>query len=154
MIERAGASAIAPIETPSRILPQDYQRTSVRVRLTLRLVEAPRTGALMLKDLRHAAKMLRHAKGWTVVVVLSLALGIGANTALFSAINGLLLEQVPVRDPGSLARFRHAGPNDMATSSSDYGYSGSDASGLDMRATFSYPMYQQFAAHNRTLADL
>ena len=45
----------------------------------------------MLKDLRHAVRMLLQAKGWTAVVVLSLALGIGANTALFSAINGLLL---------------------------------------------------------------
>ena len=42
----------------------------------------------MLKDLRHAIRMLLHAKGWTFVVVLSLALGIGANTALFSAITG------------------------------------------------------------------
>ena len=46
----------------------------------------------MLNDLRYAARTLLQAKGWTTVVVLSLALGIGANTALFSAINGLLLE--------------------------------------------------------------
>jgi len=44
----------------------------------------------MLKDLRHALRMLLCAKGWTAVVVMSLALGIGANTALFSAVNGLL----------------------------------------------------------------
>ena len=44
----------------------------------------------MLRDLRLAVRMLLQDKGWTSVVVLSLALGIGANTALFGAINGML----------------------------------------------------------------
>ena len=73
----------------------------------------------MLRDLRHAVRMLLQAKGWTTVVVVSLALGIGANTALFSAVNGLLLKQVPVRDADGLVRLRWAGKNDMVTSSSD-----------------------------------
>ena len=77
----------------------------------------------MLKDLRHAARMLLHAKGWTAVVILSLALGIGANTAIFSGVNALLLTEIPVEDPGSLVRLRWGGRNDMVTSSSDYGFS-------------------------------
>jgi predicted permease len=108
----------------------------------------------MLKDLRHAARMLLHAKGWTAIVVVSLALGIGANTALFSAVNGLLLKQLPVRDPETLVRLRWAGPNDMATSSSDYGFSARDASGLNIRTTVSYPMFQQYVANNKTMEDL
>ena len=88
------------------------------------------------------------------MVVLSLALGIGANTALFSALNGLLLERLPVKDPDSLVRIRYSGPNDMATDSSDYGYSGTDAAGRNIRSTFSYPMYQQYVADNRTMSDL
>ena len=60
----------------------------------------------MLKDLRHAARILWNARGWTAVVVLSLALGIGANTALFSAVNGLLLTTIPVKDPDTLVRLR------------------------------------------------
>ena len=108
----------------------------------------------MIKDLRHAVRMLLHAKGWTAVVVLSLALGIGANTALFSVVNGLLMKQIPVEDPDSLVRLRYAGKNDMVTNSSDYGYSARDASGQNVRATFSYPMFQQFVADNRTMADL
>src|SRR5215217_7418487 len=54
------------------------------------------TGDRMLKDLRYGVRMLLHARGWTAVVVLSLAVGIGANTALFSAINGMLIETLPV----------------------------------------------------------
>ena len=75
----------------------------------------------MLNDLRYAARVLLQAKGWTLVVVISLALGIGANTAIFSALNGLLLGKIPVSDPDSLVRLRWAGRNQMATSTSDYG---------------------------------
>jgi predicted permease len=117
-------------------------------------VAAPPLEVVMLKDLRHAARMLLHAKGWTAIVVVSLALGIGANTALFSAVNGLLLKQLPVRDPETLVRLRWAGPNDMATSSSDYGFSARDASGLNLRTTVSYPMFQQYVANNKTMEDL
>ena len=98
--------------------------------------------------------MLLNAKGWTVVVVLSLALGIGANTAIFSAISGMLLTKIPVRDPDSLVRFRHAGRNDMSTSSSDYGVTRKTPEGLNARTTFSYPMFRQFVADNKTMTDL
>jgi len=108
----------------------------------------------MLKDLRHGVRMLLRAKGWTLVVLISLTLGIGANTALFSAINGLLLKPIPVNDPDRLVRLRFAGRNDMATNSSDYGTSNQDANGQQVRATFSYPMFQQFVADNTTLTDL
>jgi predicted permease len=108
----------------------------------------------MLKDLRHAIRVLSQAKGWTAVVVISLALGIGANTAMFSNINGLLIKTVPVKNPGNLVKLRYAGRNDMVTSSSDYGFSGKDASGRDIRTTFSYPMFQQFLVDNRTMDDL
>jgi predicted permease len=108
----------------------------------------------MLRDLRLGMRSLLQAKAWTAVIIISLALGIGANTALFSAVNGLLLRRVPVKEPDNLVRLRYAGRNDMASSSSDYGFSGKDALGRDIRATFSYPMYQQFLKDNRTLADL
>jgi predicted permease len=108
----------------------------------------------MLKDLRHAIRVLLHAKGWTAVVLLSLALGIGANTAIFSAINGLLITTVPVKDPDGLVRLRWGGRNDMVTSSSEYGFAGTGPDGQRLRATFSYPMYQQFRADNKTMTDL
>jgi hypothetical protein len=77
----------------------------------------------MLHDLKHAIRMLLHTKGWTLVVLLSLGIGIGATTALFTAVNGLLLQTIPVRDSGELAILKWAGRNDMLRSSSDYGFS-------------------------------
>ena len=108
----------------------------------------------MLKDLRHAVRVLSHAKGWTIVVLLSLALGIGANTAIFTALNAMLLKQVPVRDPESLVRLRWHGKNDMVTSSSDYGYMNRGPNNENVRSTFSYPMFQQFVRDNQTMTDL
>ena len=109
----------------------------------------------MLNDLRHGIRTLTQAKGWTAVVVLSLALGIGANVAIFSALNGLLLTKLDVRDPDTLVRLRWAGRNDMLNSSSDYGAIDRDAYGGDnVRTTFSYPMYRQLLAANRTTTDL
>jgi len=108
----------------------------------------------MLRDLRHAVRLLIAARGWTAVVVLSLALGIGANTALFTAVNGMLLTKIPVADPDTLVRFRYAGRNDMVTSSSDYGFMNKMPDGQNVRSTFSYPMFRQFVADNRTLKDL
>jgi len=107
----------------------------------------------MLKDLRHAIRMLAGAKGWTAVIVLSLALGIGANTALFSLVNGLLLTKLPVKDPDTLVRFRYVGRNDAVTDSSDYGFR-KTVGGENVRSTFSYPMFQQFLRDNRTMTDL
>jgi len=103
----------------------------------------------MLNDLRHAIRLLAHAKGWTAVVVVSLALGIGANAALFGAVNGMFLRKIPVRDPDSLVRLRTFGRNDMSNNSSDYGFNPPD-----IRASFSYPMFQQFVANNQTMTDL
>jgi predicted permease len=98
--------------------------------------------------------MLLQAKGWTAVVLVCLALGIGANTALFSAINGLLLKKLPVSDPDTLVRLRYAGQNQVRTDVLIYGFTAPDARGRQVEPTFSYPMYLRLVAANRTLSDL
>jgi predicted permease len=56
----------------------------------------------MIQDLRFGLRMLIKHKGFTAVAVLTLALGIGANTAIFSVMNALMLRSLPVKDPGEL----------------------------------------------------
>ena len=62
----------------------------------------------MLQDLRYGLRMLFKHKGFTVVAVLSLALGIGANTAIFSLIDTVLLKALPVQNPERLVLFGNA----------------------------------------------
>src|SRR6201984_2808883 len=53
----------------------------------------------LIQDLRLGLRILRKSPGFTAVAMLTLALGIGANTAIFGLINGLLFKSLPVRDP-------------------------------------------------------
>src|SRR5436190_12208497 len=107
----------------------------------------------MIHDLRHAVRLLLRSKGWTAIVVLSLALGIGANTAIFTAINGLLLRTIPVDHPETLVRFRYQGDNEMANNFGSYGYT-ENFNGRKTEESFSYPMYERLRAANSTLVDL
>ena len=58
------------------------------------------------QDLRYGLRMLRKSPGFTVVAIASLALGIGANTAIFTLVDSLILRALPVRDPGALVRLK------------------------------------------------
>jgi predicted permease len=107
----------------------------------------------MLQDLRHAARLLLKNKGWTSVVVLSLALGIGANTALFSAINGLVLRKLSVPGADELVRFGYSGSTEMSTNRTEYGAMGTEA-GLPLRTTFSQAIFQALRTSNQTLTDI
>jgi predicted permease len=107
----------------------------------------------LIRDLRLAVRVLLRTKGWTAVVLVSLALGICANTALFTAVNGLLLQTVQAQEPERLVRFNWSGQNDMVRSSSDYGYSGAVGT-RSVRSTFSFAIFEEFRKANSTLSDL
>jgi hypothetical protein len=68
----------------------------------------------LVRDLRHAVRLMRRKPGFSAVVVLTLALGIGANTAIFSLINAVLLRPLPYEDPGRLAMLWTDDPADDA----------------------------------------
>jgi putative ABC transport system permease protein len=78
---------------------------------------------VVLQDVRHALRSLRRAPGFTLVALVTLALGIGGTTAIFSVVDGILLRPLPYPDPGaivSLTRVSASGRHDTAFSAADF----------------------------------
>jgi len=65
----------------------------------------------MYRDVRYGLRQLRKSPTYTVMVALTLALGIGASTAIFSVVKAVLLNQLPFRDPESLVKIAEADPD-------------------------------------------
>ena len=106
------------------------------------------------QDVRHGLRNLRRAPAFTLVAVVSLALGIGANAACFSLIDALLLKRLPVRAPEELriVRWAHV-PKAPHKSSSGYGMK-DERTGRHVRSSFSYPAYQAFVRQVPQFSDL
>ena len=90
----------------------------------------------IFEDLRYGLRALARNRAVTVVAVLSLALGIGANTTIFTLVNAVLLRPLPVEDPSSLAAVLTVDSHDA---------------GLWL---CSYPNYQDFRDQNRVFSSL
>ena len=94
-----------------------------------------------LQDLKYGLRQLRLHPGFAATAILSLALGIGANTAIFTLVDQVLLRLLPVRNPRELVQLRLEG-----------GRAGSQNG--DGRHTFSYPLYLAFRDGNTVLTGL
>ncbi len=88
----------------------------------------------MLNDFRYALRALRSAPGFTTMAALTLALGIGANTAIFSVISGVLLKPLPYHEPDRLARLNEGRP------------------GFELNV--SYPNFADWRVRSRTFEDM
>src|SRR5262245_5005096 len=88
------------------------------------------------QDARYALRLMRRAPLFTVTTLLTLALSIGANTAVFSLVNALMLRRLPVRDPGSLAELVSRYPGDPPINA------------------FAWRFYEHFRDRNEVFSDL
>src|SRR6185295_9990777 len=89
----------------------------------------------LIRDVRHACRLLRRSPVFAATAVMSLALGIGANTAIFSLADASLLRPLPVRDPGSIVTISAAGVDDR-------------------RGGVSYPNYRDLRDRSRSFDGL
>lgn len=104
------------------------------------------------QDLRYAARMLRRSPLFTLVAIGSLAIGIGANTAIFSLVNAIMLKSLPVPDPQDLRLVLWTGDPRVPMKGRS-GYS-TRMHGIRVDSSFSLPMYELLAGRMKDHYDL
>lgn len=96
----------------------------------------------LLQDIRYALRQLAKNPGFSAVAILTLALGIGANTAIFTVVNALLLKALPVRNPSELVIVGDPTAADER------------ANGTPQLEVVSYPLYKELRDHNSVFSGL
>ncbi len=97
---------------------------------------------MLIEDLRYGFRRLRQSPGFAFVCVLTLALGMGANTAIFTLVDAVMLKSLPVKNPEELYRLGN-------------GHNCCVLGGLqDNWSIFSYPLYQQFHDHTPEFTEM
>jgi predicted permease len=102
-------------------------------------------------DVRFAARLMRRSPGFTLVAVSTLAIAIGANTAIYGLIDAALLDTLPVSRPESLRTLEWSSPRFGAWYN---GESHGGEGGVEVRTSFSYPAYTEIRDRARSLEDV
>lgn len=107
----------------------------------------------LIQDLKYGQRSLRRWPSFTMISIITLALGIGANTAIFSVVDAVLLKKLPVREPDRLVLFKSVGGEKFEIR----GHNGNisrDAAGRTVMSSFPFQTYVRFREQQSALSDV